>query len=667
MLGTTLARLPFMDSPVFRARPSQPVSAVAIFALFGLPTAATAGRLAQVGAELSVGAGATAIAVAPGDRVAVTAIGPSRDSIAWIDSIDHGLAAQTYALGATVEVMLGVELPGGGSVLAAGDQLDVLSFDTDVVPAVVSLATPIGLGTGGGRIVDLVWDEDRLTAWGVDAGQGAIRQFLLDGSGSGVDFDDDFPLSLGFEPAAAALLDGDTLLVAGQSSGNPALALVRLDADGGPTVEPLPTPLTTAGDPVAVAADGDGLGFVLLQGGDLWQVLEPEDDGDDDDSVPGDDDSAGDDDSSGDDDSATGARGTDTEYVVETFLGLGLPTPATDLLYVEDEDGDLLIAAGSNLVRTLSVDGADLGSLALTGTVGHVATSSDVDGRAYVAEPLTGLVGVLLAGPSVTIDAVDGDPVPSDDDDLRLTVTVDLGDSPHATCEWSVLVDGGIDGSGTAVDALTGTANDTVPFEITVPGSAIPSGNHRIHVRCLDPDEDIGRASTTVYKGTLVAPGNVTATAADSRVVLRFTALDDASVEQYVIWWSSGTFTATQEPTRTNGDGTVASPTYLDAPATAGDDDSAGTENTGMSLAVTALENGTTYSFAVAAIDDDGNEGPRSALVSATPGVTGGAAALAGDPGGCTCSTATTALAPWAALLLLPILRRPRRRDRGAR
>ena len=78
---------------------------------------------------------------------------------------------------------------------------------------------------------------------------------------------------------------------------------------------------------------------------------------------------------------------------------------------------------------------------------------------------------------------------------------------------------------------------------------------------------------------------------------------------------------------------------------------------------ITDLVNDQAYYFTVSAVDSDGNEGPRSTVVEARPGVTGGAAALAGDTYGCTCQNVDAEGAP-GGLAALPgpssVTRRPR-------
>ena len=94
------------------------------------------------------------------------------------------------------------------------------------------------------------------------------------------------------------------------------------------------------------------------------------------------------------------------------------------------------------------------------------------------------------------------------------------------------------------------------------------------------------------------------------------------------------------------------------------DDDSAVPIGLPFSVLIEQLANAQPWHFALAAVDVDGNIGPRTAVLSATPSVTGGAAALAGDSGGCTCASSIVERRASAmpvllfAFLLLATLRR---------
>ena len=96
-----------------------------------------------------------------------------------------------------------------------------------------------------------------------------------------------------------------------------------------------------------------------------------------------------------------------------------------------------------------------------------------------------------------------------------------------------------------------------------------------------------------------------------------------------------------------------------------GDDDTADDDDT-VTLTLSPLTNNTTYYFAVAAVTSDDAIGDFTAVVSAMPQETGGAAWLAGEQGGYGCdSCAVGALhgggvAAVGLLLLAVVLRRTR-------
>ena len=202
---------------------------------------------------------------------------------------------------------------------------------------------------------------------------------------------------------------------------------------------------------------------------------------------------------------------------------------------------------------------------------------------------------------------------------------------------------------------------------------------------CRDVEGDAGRASFTYYKGYLAAPTNFTATPGDAQVVTRWNTINSSDVDHYLVYFDSQTFTAADTPTACNADLSLCSPVVVEQPdgdLGTGDDDSAGDDDDASgagddddsavpiglpySTVIDQLANRQAWYFAVAAVDSQGNVGPRTAVLSATPSVTGGAAALSGDSGGCTCESSLvirrsrTALALLVLLALVPLQRRRR-------
>jgi MYXO-CTERM domain-containing protein len=166
-------------------------------------------------------------------------------------------------------------------------------------------------------------------------------------------------------------------------------------------------------------------------------------------------------------------------------------------------------------------------------------------------------------------------------------------------------------------------------------------------VLCDDEDGDSARASFTYYKGYLAAPTNFTVTPGDAVVTAGWETIDSADVDHYLLYFDSESFGVADSPTACNADISFCSPVVVPQPGDdSGDDDSAGDDDDSAipigpphSVLIDQLENGQPWYFAVAAVDADGNVGPRTDVLSATPSVTGGAAALAGDSGGCTCES----------------------------
>ena len=221
---------------------------------------------------------------------------------------------------------------------------------------------------------------------------------------------------------------------------------------------------------------------------------------------------------------------------------------------------------------------------------------------------------------------------------------------------------------------MTGSANDGETVTVTLLGSELVEGTNRLFLFCTDAEGDVGRTSFEYYLGALEAPENFSVTATEGQVALLWTEVDSEAVDHYVLYFDRSSFDATSTPEACTEDTTTCSPLVVPLITTeeAGDDDddSAGDDDDStpatadgwVSYTLTDLTNGVAWYFAVASADADGNVGPRTAVLSATPSVQGGAAALAGDPG-CSCGSS---FGPSAAslLFLLPLLARRRRSHR---
>ncbi len=145
-------------------------------------------------------------------------------------------------------------------------------------------------------------------------------------------------------------------------------------------------------------------------------------------------------------------------------------------------------------------------------------------------------------------------------------------------------------------------------------------------------------------------------TVGESRLVLTFEGITDVDLAYYELYISTGSFEASDWPT---GGPDLGAP-----PAVAPKRIDAFPEER-VAYEIGPLDNGTTYYMAVRAFDAGGKESLMSNVVSGTPEETFGAAELAGEPGGSTCTTASsTSTGAIGALALLAL--GAFRRRRGA-
>jgi hypothetical protein len=670
-------------------RPGRAARALLPLPLLLCQGAPWAGVPEQRGTEIEIGTGAMDVAVLSGDRVVAVALSTSPPSVAWIDTADFSGGPWVVDLDADSAVAVAAAvLDDEPALLVGGSQLDVLRWsDSEPVPLPSPSAdSPIGLGTSGGEIAALVWDAARTAAYAADSERLALRHFALDGSGDPADsISDAWPVELGWEPRDLVLIDADRLLVVGADGDEGRTALVDLAYPAAPAIL-LENQLAGA-LPAALASDGAGTAWLLQEDGSVQRWTfgggggDDDDDStgaDDDDSAVADDDDstvADDDDSApaGDDDDSAAARGS-LDWDIEVLVDGGV-SPALDVIFRDEgAAGGRLYVLAENLVTVYDESGLTERSIAISSRGAALAAASSDDGHLFAAEPENGQLAVLAPGPWIELESVDPTAISGDSDAIELSFVATLADDGDS-CDWEVLAGGGITGDGEAIEGVSGTAESGESVAVTLSGEQLPAGSGRVFVFCADVDGDRGRASFAYYKGDLSAPSGFSVQAGSGHVVVSWDGLSGAEVDVYRLWFDDASFGSSEEPDACNGDSQICSPYELDSEQTvsSGDDDSADDDDDttvidveSFEVDVDELENGTTYYFAVAAVDRDGSEGPRTEVLAATPSVTGGAAALAGDEGGCGCANAGArggapsgqlALA-LAALLALPVFRR---------
>jgi len=669
-----------------------------ILLLAALPLAwLVAGVPKHVATEIAIGTAPMDVA-SPDDRIVAALLGTSAVTISWIDTATFDEGPYTVGLdGEQAHAVEGATLDGQPVVFVGGSQVDVLRFDLSTTPAASpGVDAAIGLGDDPGPLVALEWDAARSTLFAGDD-QGLLRRVqILDGGGV-VDSGSSWPLDLAFVPSDLVLLNGSTLLVSGDDGGWPVLALVDLSDDENPVTSEVDPDLAD-GLPVAVTADGAGRAWVLHDSGEIW-LLATDEPGDDDDSADDDDDSAGDDDDSGpgdDDDSAAGddddsAAGDDDDSAavrdaprddwLYSLFATG-PSSGADLAWLLVDGADTLYATGGNLVHVVDEVGTVSADFSLSGAASALVASDD--GYVYVTEE-TDQLAVLSDGPWVTIDSASPTSIGDLTDELVIDFTVTLSDTEAGSCTWTLAVDADIAGGGTALTP-TGTAGPGEAVQTSVTGADLPGGDHRVWIFCAEADGAVGRASFAYTSTALAAPTGFSVTPDDGKVTASWT--DDASASSWVLYFDEDDFEETDTPTLCNSDSSICSPHQVlrdgddgddddtaedearddddsagdDDDDTSTDDDDTDSDSDSISVEVTGLTNGTTYWFALAARTADGEDGPRTATVSATPSRTGGAAVLAGDVGGCSCNNSLASRRIASILALLPLLLLLRRR-----
>ncbi len=314
----------------------------------------------------------------------------------------------------------------------------------------------------------------------------------------------------------------------------------------------------------------------------------------------------------------------------------------------------VLYALGGNTVAVLDPEtGEATDTFSLAGNGSALAGSSVEDGHVYVALEDLGVVSVLGDGPFVDILTVADTSITASEE---LAITLVTGaPATSGTCTLSATIDGTIAGDGTPLTLAETESTLGATTTVTIPGSDLDLGSHRLHIFCGDGTAN-GRASLAYYVGDLEAPSEFIVIASEGGVTVSWKDNDDEAVVSYDVLFSETSFSEGDEPVGSNSDGTQTSPLSVAAPS-----ETIGQET--LTQEITSLTNGTTYYFAVAAVDGGGSRGPYTEVLSATPNVTGGVAAITGDPG-CTCAYPAAGGYGRSALLPPLLLLAARRRRR---
>jgi MYXO-CTERM domain-containing protein len=625
----------------------RPVTLVALLALSVVSTARALPD--EVKAELSTGSGPVAVAFSDDDRVVVT-VDEDGASLSVIDTADFAGGATTATTCSGPRTLRYAGDSGAFVVACEQGVLARASVSIATFPASLTSLTDIQLSETD-DLLDLALDGTE--AWALsDAGrifhvelststETTDGYYPIDLSDGGGDDDDDSAATLDVDPVALAVSsDGSTLIVA-LADGD--LVEVALDDE-----DYLLTYVSTGED--------DLVGVV---GQDPFYLLS--------------------------------SAGTVMSYEAGSYapLTLAVVTEGGGLTTLTDDGADLLAVAGGNQLTYIDVDtGLSAGSATLPGDGDAVAVSTD--GYAAVVDNGNGVLQVLTDNPWVSILSTSPDSLTEDEiEDITLTLTTD------ADGALQVLLEGDIDASGTDLAPDQTQISGDVETEVVVTSELMTSGYNTVFVFAEDDDGKVGRAATQIYMTGAVdipAPEGFSVTAGNGKVELAWAEVDevDVSVDHYVVYFSDTSFdpddgevvfcSAEDEemcsPTEvlvtasaawlSDGEGREDDDTADDDTAdddTADDDtgdDDTGDDDTGddgsVSVTLSPLTNGTLHYFAVAAVDIYGEVGTFTGVVSAMPQETGGAAWLAGDPGGYGCDGCTVTGNPGGELVVLGVL-----------
>ena len=641
---------------------------------------------------LAMGDAPGAMGVSLDDRIFAVALGEAPVTLSWLDSANYGGGPFSLELTAEeVRTFAAGEQDGRQLLFVGGSQLDVVRWDTSVIPATApSVDTAIGFGIDGAMLTSLDWRGEDSHLFALDIHQDVLH--LVDFSEASSPQlnlkSEHWPLVLPFEPNDMVRFDQNTLLVVGSDDEGQLIVHVDLSDIDHPELSLVEVEQGAPSIPVAIAAAEEDRAWVLYENGDLWELVKQEGPPPlparkpmDHDTEPGDDDdSAGDDDdSAGDDDDSAGEPPTSEYFWSYTFFSSEPGGEGVDVLHRVVDGETYLYTASSSSVQICDSDRVLLSAFSLDGPVAGLAASSATDGAIYASVPSMNQVELITAAPFLTLHSVDPTYLPEASDTMEVVFSASMGAAESDVCDYRFAIGGTIHGGGSTIEGAEGQATDGVEVTATLTGGDLQAGANRMWIYCEDADGDSGRVSFAYEYSGLAAPLNFELNPEDQEVVVTWT--HDGITDTYVLYLSDASFTDADAPVFCNGDASICSPYLVDVinpvgddddSADAGDDDDSGdssdsvSEGDEVSVTVDGLTNGTTYYFALAALDEHDSEGPRTDVLSATPSVLGGAAALAGDTGGCSCNSSVPADGGLPVLLLVGLLVSRRRRLSGA-
>ena len=358
-----------------------------------------------------------------------------------------------------------------------------------------------------------------------------------------------------------------------------------------------------------------------------------------------------------------------------TQILASVPT-GSGLMLMEDDGADVLAVVGGYDLTYIDPDsGAELGTASLAATANVLAATSD--GYLIAVDTDSSQLQLLTDNPWVRVLGIEPDPVDTEGD-ATLTISADVDGT------LSVLLGGNIDASGSDLQPDVESIEADTDTDVIVSAASMSDGAV-VYVFVEDVEGSVGRTTVQVSVATPIeipAPAGFAATAGDGQVTLSWVEVEPTgtTLDHYVVYFADASFDpADGDPGYCTEDGTVCSPEevyvsassgasiadYADDDSADGDDDTADDDTADddtaaddgtVSVTVYPLTNSTVYYFAVAAVATTGETGEFSAVVSAMPQETGGAAWLAGDTGGYGCDGCTTIGTPTSEFVTLALL-----------
>ncbi len=289
------------------------------------------------------------------------------------------------------------------------------------------------------------------------------------------------------------------------------------------------------------------------------------------------------------------------------------------VVFATVDSAEYAIVGDGDLVRFLDLDGAELSSVSLDGvTAKDLAVEESTDVVYVLGSDAS--VYVLTDGPSLSELSVDPASVGAGE-----TFVVSFVSSADAA--WALRLSNSAEPlTGEVLDSGTATAGEAVVSTLSS-DSLSKEGDNRLFVVL-----DQGLAVDSVVVDLDTPPGAISGLsvgAGEGRIVLEWTSSGESDVDSAEVFLSDASFSEGDEvlPSFVDAAGTEYPTTY---DVTAG-----ATEHR---LSVEDLTNGITYYASVRSVDEGGQVGPLSSVVSAQPDETCGAAECAGDTGGCQCA-----------------------------